>query len=155
MQTTPKYRNGKKAKKSDEEARQETNRKAPQDSAPQEAPPIAVKRKSPALRGIFFWYYYSHMKLRTAKRLEVFLEFLIFGIVMGVAEDLIAVKFATNEPITWHVIIIVTLVAIPFAIIGELVVDRKDLIPLDKFEEGFEEAVGARKDSGAPPSNKP
>lgn len=95
------------------------------------------------------------MKLRTAKRLEVFLEFLIFGIVMGVAEDLIAVKFATNEPITWHVIIIVTLVAIPFAIIGELVVDRKDLIPLDKFEEGFEEAVGARKDSGAPPSNKP
>ena len=58
------------------------------------------------------------------KRLEVFLEFLIFGIVMGVVEDLIAVTLVTGEAITWKTIFIITLVAIPFAAIGELIVDR-------------------------------
>ncbi len=62
------------------------------------------------------------------KRLEVFLEFLIFGIVMGIVEDLIAVTIITGMPITWRSIYIVTLVAIPFAAIGELIVDRIDLI---------------------------
>lgn len=58
------------------------------------------------------------------KRLEVFLEFLIFGIAMGIVEDLIAVTLVTGEPITWRTIFIITLVAIPFAAIGELIVDR-------------------------------
>jgi len=58
------------------------------------------------------------------KQLELFLEFLIFGIIMGVIEDLIAVYFATGEPMTWKIIGIVIIVAIPFAAIGELVVDR-------------------------------
>lgn len=66
------------------------------------------------------------------KRLEVFLEFLVFGVIMGVTEDLIAVTLATGEPITWKIIVIVTLVAIPFAAIGELVVDRVDLLPIKK-----------------------
>lgn len=66
------------------------------------------------------------------KRLEVFLEFLIFGVVMGVIEDIIAIKFATDELITFETIVIITLVAIPFAIIGELIVDRKDLIATRK-----------------------
>jgi hypothetical protein len=63
------------------------------------------------------------------RRLEVFLEFLIFGVVMGVTEDLIAVTLATGEPITWRIIIIVTVVAIPFAAIGELIVDRTKWFP--------------------------
>lgn len=62
------------------------------------------------------------------KRLEIFLEFLIFGVVMGIVEDLIAVTLTTGEPITWRMIFIITLVAIPFAAIGELIVDRADLI---------------------------
>ncbi|MEK9200694.1 MAG: hypothetical protein AAB909_01835 [Patescibacteria group bacterium] len=62
------------------------------------------------------------------KRLEVFLEFMLFGIIMGVTEDLIAVYFVTREPISWHVVGIVVLVTIPFAIIGELIVDHHDLI---------------------------
>ncbi|MGM5481441.1 MAG: hypothetical protein ACQESE_03445 [Nanobdellota archaeon] len=66
------------------------------------------------------------------RKLELFLEFLIFGIVMGVVEDLIAVKVASGEAITWNVIWVVTLVAIPFAIIGELIVDRVHLIPPEK-----------------------
>lgn len=57
-------------------------------------------------------------------KLEVFFEFLVFGIIMGVVEDLIAVKFATGEPITMKMIFIIVLVAIPFAAIGELLVDR-------------------------------
>ena len=62
------------------------------------------------------------------RHIEMFLEFLIFGVIMGVVEDLIAVTLITSEPITMQIIGIVTLVAIPFAIIGELIVDYQDLI---------------------------
>ena len=58
----------------------------------------------------------------------MFLEFLIFGVIMGVVEDLIAVTLITGEPITLQIIGIVTLVAIPFSIIGELIVDYQDII---------------------------
>ena len=61
------------------------------------------------------------------KRLEVFLEFLIFGIFMGVTEDVIAVYVVTGVHITLRAILIIILVAIPFAIIGELIVDRIEL----------------------------
>ncbi|MFH1401731.1 MAG: hypothetical protein ABIG40_02100 [Parcubacteria group bacterium] len=64
------------------------------------------------------------------RRLEVFLEFLIFGIIVGVAEDLIAVKVLTDVPITWHVIGIVVLIAIPFALLGEVLVDRINFIEI-------------------------
>lgn len=62
-------------------------------------------------------------------RLEVFLEFLIFGVIMGIVEDLIAVTLSTGGPITWRILGIITLVAIPFAAIGELIVDRIELVP--------------------------
>lgn len=62
------------------------------------------------------------------KRVEVFLEFLLFGVIMGVVEDVIAIKLSTGEMITWRMIGIITLVAIPFAFIGEYLVDHKDLI---------------------------
>ncbi len=58
------------------------------------------------------------------KRLELFVEFLVFGIVMGIVEDMIAVTVVTGETITWRAVCIITLVAIPFAAIGELIVDR-------------------------------
>lgn len=64
------------------------------------------------------------MKKRTRKRLEVFFEFLIFGLALGIAEDLIAIWFATDAKITWQVFAVVFLVTIPFAILGELIVDR-------------------------------
>lgn len=75
----------------------------------------------------------DRIRLVPKKRIEVFLEFLIFGVVMGIIEDLIAVKFATAEPITWNVVLIVTLVTIPFAAVGELIVDRVPLIPKKKI----------------------
>lgn len=47
---------------------------------------------------------------------------------MGVTEDVIAVTLVTGQPITLESILIITIVAIPFAIIGELIVDRIDLV---------------------------
>ena len=51
---------------------------------------------------------------------------------MGVIEDLIAIEVTTGIPITWRTIFIITLVAIPFAVIGELIVDRIDLTKKSK-----------------------
>ncbi|MBT4334301.1 hypothetical protein HOD61_00600 [archaeon] len=63
--------------------------------------------------------------MKKHKILEVFFEFLIFGVIMGVAEDLLAIVLSTDAPITWSVIWIVIGVTIPFAALGELIVDRK------------------------------
>jgi len=66
------------------------------------------------------------------KKIEVIFEFLIFGIVIGITEDLIAIKFATGEPITLKIIGIVVLVAIPFAIVGEVIFDKIDFSKIFK-----------------------
>ena len=66
---------------------------------------------------------FNGMKLTRLKKLRL-LEFLIVGVIMGVAEDLIAVALATGERIDFHVLWIVFLVALPFAIISELIVDH-------------------------------
>lgn len=51
------------------------------------------------------------------------LEFFIIGVIAGVAEDIIAVYASTGE-FSLHILWIVVLVAIPFAIISELIVDH-------------------------------
>ncbi len=56
----------------------------------------------------------------------MYLEFLVIGVVMGVIEDLIAVKVSTGASLTINVLLIVMIVAIPFAAFSELVVDRAD-----------------------------
>ena len=75
------------------------------------------------------------------KRIEVFSEFLIFGIVVGVIEDIIAVKVVADVAITWGTVGIIVLIAIPFAVLGEVVVDRIDFIELFR-------KIAARKHSG-------
>lgn len=67
-------------------------------------------------------------KLRKLKRVEVFLEFLVFGIIIGIIEDVIAILITTDARITWHLVGIVLLIAIPFAFIGEILVDRIDFV---------------------------
>lgn len=52
------------------------------------------------------------------------LEFFLVGVVMGVAEDLIAISLATDKLIDFRVIVIAFFVALPFAIVSELVVDH-------------------------------
>ncbi|HMQ02102.1 MAG TPA: hypothetical protein PKD79_03475, partial [Candidatus Doudnabacteria bacterium] len=59
----------------------------------------------------------------TKRRLR-FIEFLLIGIGMGVIEDLIAIRLATDATIDLRILIIVFLVAIPFAFISEIVVDH-------------------------------
>lgn len=66
------------------------------------------------------------------KRLEVFLEFLIFGIMMNLVENLIILALIIKEPITWTMILISVLVIIPFAVIGEYIVDKTNLINTEK-----------------------
>lgn len=66
---------------------------------------------------------------RKRERLEIFLEFFVFGLIMGVVEDLIAIRLSTGEPITWKIIGIIALVTLPFAAIGELFIDRIRLLP--------------------------
>lgn len=70
--------------------------------------------------------FFPKTKNKNLHHLEIFLEFLIFGIVMGVIEDLIVIWILTGGTITLNTVIIVILVTIPFAILSELIVDRKD-----------------------------
>lgn len=56
--------------------------------------------------------------------LNRFLEFFIVGLVLGVAEDLLAIFLVTNEPIDFRVFWIAFFVALPFAIFSELIVDH-------------------------------
>ena len=72
------------------------------------------------------------MSPKTEKRLEVMFEFLVFGIVIGVIEDVIAVKVVSGEAITWTVVGIIVLIAVPFALLGEVVADNVDFIKLFK-----------------------
>jgi len=53
------------------------------------------------------------------------IEFFVIGVVMGISEDLIAIHFATEAKITWHVFKVAFLVAFPFAIISEVLADSK------------------------------
>lgn len=64
----------------------------------------------------------SKTKSRIIVRL---IEFFILGVVMGISEDLIAIRLATEAEITWHVFKTAFLVAIPFAVISEIVADSK------------------------------
>ncbi len=66
------------------------------------------------------------------KKWEVIFEFLIFGIVIGITEDLIAIKFAAGEEITLKIVGIVILIAIPFAVLGEVIFDRIDFAKIFK-----------------------
>jgi hypothetical protein len=53
------------------------------------------------------------------------IEFFLIGLVMGVVEDLLAIHFATDAKITFNTLKVAFVVALPFAIISELVVDLK------------------------------
>lgn len=67
------------------------------------------------------------------RQIERFLEFLLIGVLMGVVEDLIAISLATDATFNAHVLVIVVLVAIPFAAFSELVVDRPDFLHIKRL----------------------
>lgn len=52
------------------------------------------------------------------------IEFLVIGVFFGLIEDLIAVEAVSDVAITPRVLLIILGVAVPFAVISELVVDH-------------------------------
>lgn len=80
------------------------------------------------------------MSVSKEKRYEVIFEFLVFGVIIGVIEDLLAVYFTTGEMITWTTVGIVILIAVPFAVIGELFADNVDFIKIYKRFKGSDES---------------
>jgi hypothetical protein len=85
--------------------------------------------------------------MNRAKKLRL-AEFLVIGVGMGLLEDLIAVGFATDDPITWKVVVIVLAVAIPFAFISEVVVDHPkfwEVIWPDRDKDGFPDAFERKR----------
>jgi hypothetical protein len=55
------------------------------------------------------------------------IEFFFVGLLMGIVEDILAIKFATNAKITFDTFKVAFLVALPFAFISELLVDSKTI----------------------------
>ena len=62
--------------------------------------------------------------IRVKKKMLRLIEFLIIGVLFGLIEDLIAVRAVSEVVINAQVIGIVLLVAIPFAVLSELIVDH-------------------------------
>lgn len=69
-------------------------------------------------------------------------EFFVVGLVMGVVEDLLAIHFATEVAISIHTIKVAFVVAFPFAVISELLIDA------DIFRRYFFKKRGKREKSG-------
>lgn len=81
--------------------------------------------------------------------LNRFIEFFIVGVCMGLVEDITAIWFATEAQITVKVVLIALLVAIPFAIVSELIVDWQHFKTVRKIKDEIETALGTK-----PSSNK-
>lgn len=61
------------------------------------------------------------MKAKTKFRI---LEFVIFGVVSNMADNLLTLRFAANQDINVRILLIALAFVIPFAIIEELIVDH-------------------------------
>jgi len=62
------------------------------------------------------------------------LEYFIIGISIDLFENLLVIKFATKEVITWQTVRIAIMVVLPFAILMELVFDpiiRKRILKIE------------------------
>lgn len=78
------------------------------------------------------------------KTLIRFLEFFVIGVVFGLGEDLLAIHFATDATINMKTVWITLLIAVPFAVFTELIVDHpgfwKKLIPFKDGDDDDEKA---------------
>lgn len=64
---------------------------------------------------------------------EHLLEFFLVGIVFGMAEDILAIMLHSGQfTVTWRMFFIAAAVAIPLAIISELIVDRTEIFRMKK-----------------------
>ena len=72
------------------------------------------------------------------------MEFLIIGVFLGLVEDIIAVRAVSNVMIDLKVIWTVLAVAIPFAILSELVVDHPRFWELLRLRRREEEVISQK-----------
>lgn len=70
-----------------------------------------------------------------SERIHRFIEFFLVGLLIGLLEDLLAIKLSTGESITPSTILIVFAVTFPFAVFSELIVDREqfDFGPIERW----------------------
>jgi len=54
------------------------------------------------------------------------IEFFFVGIFFGVVEDLLAIHFSTGVQLTINTVLIALIIALPFAVFSELIVDRME-----------------------------
>lgn len=52
------------------------------------------------------------------------IEFFVVGFLLGVLEDIFVVWLVTGQPITFHIILIISLITIPFAFLNEYITDH-------------------------------
>jgi len=71
-----------------------------------------------------------------------FLEFFLVGVMMGMAEDFLAIVFATDAKINTRVLIVVFIVAIPFAVFSELIVDWRHFKKIRRLKKQIDELTG-------------
>jgi len=69
------------------------------------------------------------------------LEFFLIGIVFGVTEDILAVLIATDAELSVDIVGVVVLIAIPFAIISELIVDHPKFLTFEKLSTIMESSI--------------
>ncbi|ELY60832.1 hypothetical protein [Natronococcus jeotgali] len=86
-----------------------------------------------------------------AERLKRVLEFFVIGIVFGVTEDVLAVLFATDADVTPGVVAVVVLIAIPFALLSEIVVDHPKFVHFDRLAFRLRGAVDPDASRRCPP----
>ncbi|MFH1326465.1 MAG: hypothetical protein ABIH48_03275 [Candidatus Falkowbacteria bacterium] len=53
-----------------------------------------------------------------------FLEFIVIGLFMGMIEDILAVVLTTDSSLSFNMLGIIFLIALPFAFVSEYVVDH-------------------------------
>jgi high-affinity nickel permease len=61
------------------------------------------------------------------RRLFRFLEFFVVGFLLGVGEDIAVIVLATDDPITSRTLLVAVVVALPFAVLSELIVDKPEV----------------------------
>ncbi len=61
------------------------------------------------------------------KYLKRFAEFLVIGILFNIADNILSLRVVGNTAITLRVVGLVFLLALPFAVISELIVDGADI----------------------------
>ena len=66
------------------------------------------------------------MKINTKLRIA---EFILAGLIIDTAENILSIKLSTGARITKEVFIVALLVVIPFSIVTELIIDHPNFWP--------------------------